>query len=294
MEFVVAFVFLSANCSAVRIPNPDGRLQVMALEPAKVEIKYLADKDGGVYILSEVKGDSRFLLVTTLQGEQLYRATSPNNKDIIVSLMEKHFLITSHDKGGKITSQGFLVPEVIATAAFAEPEEAYKYSFSAELEGSGDDDYSLSVMRSSYERLLNRDESVFFIDASKILGREMEVSGRDYPAAMSVYVVAMRLAEGRNEYDASDARESHLLNTQESCTVPGKKHCSSSNSCCYKCALGKSCLGMCGPGCTCWSWVCGDCCYHKGCYDHDRCCAAYLSWSCLSLWKFTCRSYSCR
>ena len=33
-----------------------------------------------------------------------------------------------------------------------------------------------------------------------------------------------------------------------------------------------NCLGMCGPKCWCWSIVCDDCCFHKGCYEHDRCC----------------------
>jgi hypothetical protein len=29
---------------------------------------------------------------------------------------------------------------------------------------------------------------------------------------------------------------------------------------------------MCGNGCSCWSWVCGDCCYHGGCARHDDWC----------------------
>lgn len=29
------------------------------------------------------------------------------------------------------------------------------------------------------------------------------------------------------------------------------------------------CHGMCGPCCNCWSRVCGDCCYHQFCADHD-------------------------
>ncbi len=33
-----------------------------------------------------------------------------------------------------------------------------------------------------------------------------------------------------------------------------------------------SCFGMCGPGCTCWKWVCGDCCTHVGCLTHDVTC----------------------
>ena len=33
-----------------------------------------------------------------------------------------------------------------------------------------------------------------------------------------------------------------------------------------------TCRGMCGKGCSCWSWFCGDCCWHRGCYEHDICC----------------------
>lgn len=35
---------------------------------------------------------------------------------------------------------------------------------------------------------------------------------------------------------------------------------------------GNECFGMCGYGCSCWSWVCGDCCYHGGCAQHDNWC----------------------
>ncbi|KAL9955007.1 hypothetical protein ACROYT_G042603 [Oculina patagonica] len=33
-----------------------------------------------------------------------------------------------------------------------------------------------------------------------------------------------------------------------------------------------NCRGLCGRGCSCWSWFCGDCCWHRGCYEHDLCC----------------------
>jgi hypothetical protein len=32
------------------------------------------------------------------------------------------------------------------------------------------------------------------------------------------------------------------------------------------------CRGMCGPKCTCWPWVCGDCGYNAGCAFHDDMC----------------------
>ena len=47
----------------------------------------------------------------------------------------------------------------------------------------------------------------------------------------------------------------------------------------------KECFGMCGKNCWCWDWVCGDCCLHKGCLQHDACCRCvnlpYLSSYCL-------------
>jgi hypothetical protein len=50
------------------------------------------------------------------------------------------------------------------------------------------------------------------------------------------------------------------------------------------------CLGMCGPGCTCWKWVCGDCCFHDGCYEHDVCCGKSTV-RCLMIFKFNCSSF---
>ena len=42
------------------------------------------------------------------------------------------------------------------------------------------------------------------------------------------------------------------------------------------------CIGMCGKGCWCWRWVCGNCCHNQGCYEHDRCCGKdWFSTECL-------------
>lgn len=46
---------------------------------------------------------------------------------------------------------------------------------------------------------------------------------------------------------------------------------------------GNSCYGMCGPGCSCWSWVCGDCCYHYGCAVHDSWCRQGQWWYCYNI-----------
>ena len=53
------------------------------------------------------------------------------------------------------------------------------------------------------------------------------------------------------------------------------------------------CLGMCGPECKCWCWVCGDCCLHQGCYEHDMCCRNKVySFNCWFPFNFSCDSFS--
>ena len=32
------------------------------------------------------------------------------------------------------------------------------------------------------------------------------------------------------------------------------------------------CLGMCGYGCSCWYFICGNCCQNQLCFEHDKCC----------------------
>lgn len=52
------------------------------------------------------------------------------------------------------------------------------------------------------------------------------------------------------------------------------------------------CLGMCGPGCSCWKFICEDCCFHEGCSQHDTCCRHNaLSTYCLTpfIYGFHCK-----
>ena len=53
------------------------------------------------------------------------------------------------------------------------------------------------------------------------------------------------------------------------------------------------CLGMCGLGCWCWRWVCGDCCWNRGCHEHDLCCRHdWWSTACLLPFGFDCLGFS--
>lgn len=39
-----------------------------------------------------------------------------------------------------------------------------------------------------------------------------------------------------------------------------------------RCPGSDGCFGMCGFGCNCLQFVCGNCCTNHGCIEHDRCC----------------------
>lgn len=55
-----------------------------------------------------------------------------------------------------------------------------------------------------------------------------------------------------------------------------------------------NCRGLCGKGCSCWWWVCRNCCFNKGCEQHDLCCKkTFTSSYCLRPYhhKFKCNHF---
>ena len=121
---------------------------------------------------------------------------------------------------------------------------------------------------------------------SRTLGEELGLAGMDYPSAMSIHLAAKLLTP-----IATAARgKKNVTEELHSEDCPNER----SQKCVRK-PIGADCLGLCGKGVHCWSWVCGDCCFHQGCYEHDVCCKehGFISWGCLSVWKFSCKRYSC-
>jgi hypothetical protein len=81
----------------------------------------------------------------------------------------------------------------------------------------------------------------------------MGYTGSDYPSSLALHKIA------RQSADALGIQVPPLVKADE-----GGDKCARPSS--------NECYGMCGPGCSCWSWVCGDCCYHSGCARHDDWC----------------------
>lgn len=88
---------------------------------------------------------------------------------------------------------------------------------------------------------------------SRTLGG-MGYTGADFPASLALHKIARQSA---------DALGIELPPLAEA-NAEEVGYCSRPTA--------NECYGMCGPGCSCWSWVCGDCCYHGGCAKHDTWC----------------------
>lgn len=92
------------------------------------------------------------------------------------------------------------------------------------------------------------------------------LTGSDFPAVLALHKIAQQAAMAFN------------VNVEKLDTLQSKgAYCDAyPNS-------ADSCYGMCGPGCSCWSWVCGDCCYHYGCAVHDSWCREGKWWYCYDI-----------
>jgi hypothetical protein len=91
-------------------------------------------------------------------------------------------------------------------------------------------------------------------DFSRALGAR-GITGNDYPASLALHKVAQQTAQS---LQVDVPKLDVASGVAEYCTAYPNRN--------------NDCYGMCGPGCSCWSWVCGDCCYHYGCAVHDSWC----------------------
>jgi len=82
------------------------------------------------------------------------------------------------------------------------------------------------------------------------------ITGSDFPASLVLHKM------GRQSADALGIR----LQPLDAPATEAESYCQAYPN------VSNDCYGMCGPDCTCWSWVCGDCCYHYGCAVHDSWC----------------------
>jgi hypothetical protein len=104
------------------------------------------------------------------------------------------------------------------------------------------------------DEMLSLPEVASLPTLSRSLG-EMGITGSAYPASLALHKIARQSADAL------------AINV-----APLETPTDEASFCTAYPNQGNNCYGMCGPGCSCWSWVCGDCCYHSGCAKHDDWC----------------------
>ena len=131
--------------------------------------------------------------------------------------------------------------------------------------------------------LLGIREINLLMSAAEAVGKK-GLNGESTPAVLPFFNFALRVTQL--------AEDSQYNNTTHRYKRESYMHCAST---CPPCP-NDECIGLCGKDCRCLKWICNDCCWHRGCYDHDLCCKkSWLQTGCLLPFKFRCdQPYKCR
>ena len=123
--------------------------------------------------------------------------------------------------------------------------------------------------------LLQMEEVILLEDVSHAIGTQ-GVTGKNTPIILPFYMFALKVTQ------LLDVSQTNALN-KKSPTPSRMKRWTG----CLKYKNYSNCKGLCGRKCSCWRWVCGDCCYHQACFDHDMCCNkyGYFSSQCFLTWS---------
>lgn len=121
--------------------------------------------------------------------------------------------------------------------------------------------------------------------AAEAIGKK-GVNGKNTPAMLPFALFVLRVTQLVERSHYSNTTSTSQRHKRES-----YMHCAQT---CPPCPH-DNCIGLCGKGCSCWKSVCGDCCWHSGCYDHDLCCKrSWLQTKCLLPVNFRCdQRYQC-
>ena len=228
----------------------------------------------GLHILSSYNS----LYISTLDRQCLLSANQAHKGHVrVVSLGRSMFI---QMKTGSVESRDFLVPDaytgILSNADWA----ALQYLVRILNLGSSEQESQARLWQSLLS-ILSYPEAGLLHKAAAALG-EAGVTGYDYPSVLPFFMTALRLSQMQKINITAVRRvEQHQLT--EDCL-----------SQCPPCPY-QECLGLCGYSCNCWKWVCGDCCYHLGCYEHDICCREkFVQIACLFPLNFKCESgYAC-
>ena len=271
------------------------------------------DRVDGSYVNPELgcglvfNGTKDGLTLSSLDGRRLLSAGEQVGPVRLVTLGKREFIqhrenFKSNGNGGGVsgTVRDYAIPKY--HGSFAETQDHETFMNLLKKLKKLDPNAHSRVLKKSVKRALSKCEINLLSEAAFTMGHHHGITSQEYPSTLPLYMTASRMNSrsltdsypkaGVNHHQDDDDNYKYHRNDGGS-----HKRLKREKSCLDECppCKSKQCLGMCGPGCVCWKWLCGNCCYNKGCYDHDLCCRSKPnSLACLLPMSFDCNSkYVC-
>ena len=319
MVVFVALVFQTNAASVLK--SSAGELQIVAQSKEEVVAVYVLNDGSGVHITSTASNNGTCINITSLEGNEIILA---RHSDIasasLLRIMGHAIAIRKTSPDGDDDEKehewmDYSLPfEVSHHFDTAISQHQFPDHFSHHLNESSVN----HTKHSAINMLLSNSKTRVMAEACHALGNA-GIYGFENPAALNLYSFVLRYEKFQIEYESNpelfditsiEARKrrkrSLAVSTSSSKICPSLRGVYKRSSyfsryfnfnCGDRCPVGSGCLGMCGKSCkSCWYYLCGDCCRHEGCYQHDLCCdkKGFFHWRCLFPFHFSCDSYVCK
>ena len=244
------------------------KLQIISATQERLEANFFLAPKTGIHILSQMhsNGELAQISITSLDGETIFAVDRPvDSTQSLLTLTGSEFLMVSEaqDSGeSKVTEYAIAEPY----SPQIKREMKQRLLSQSILQNLDSENVKISG-KNAVENLLMHPEAQLIASAAIALG-STGLHGKDNPAAMAFYATALRFSTALGGHDHQDTGEAAHRNKRWSLDAT---YCSNSDSYCPAgfCPFESNCLGLCGPGCTCWWFICFDCCWNIGCYLHD-------------------------
>ena len=320
----------AAVALAIAAPERDGKLQVLSLSPAKLRVLYHTGPDEGLTVLSEANDEGNYITISTFSGVEIVSARFSSVGSAVLWKIMGHTIFLHNNTVSSVQSE--MVEYVVPPEEVHATEKAMKRSHLPwKLRRTLGTDNVEETKRLALSELFACPEFAAILDLSRALGTA-GVTGQSNAAALNLHGLAFNFAKLQGYYETAaenkpiesgsgsaaenkpiesgpgSAEEPVLSNDRKeqvftprriqkraTCSRPGGWWGRGEITyTCERCPVRHdNCFGMCGKQCSCWSWVCGDCCFHQGCHDHDNCCRVhgFFHYICMLVFPFDCNRY---
>ena len=233
-------------------PTASG-LTTITVTPEELEGQYYGD-NGGIHFRVTSNSSYAVVTITSASGEPVVFVIHPMVSNMtVMSVNNTNFMVMENQPERPkyddyvLAKDGMNMMESIMMGEREMSDDVYRY-----LDNTTVNETRQSVLH----RLAMSQEALLIIEAAQALG-DLGIQGIDYPAVMRFYLLALRLASSRE--DTTVTRDTKELGGRQRRAVT----CSSNGATCSsgRCPYSKGsnkCFGLCGKGCSCWSFICGN------------------------------------